>query len=398
MSPLSSHYHTQKPTEVPKLFCNNAQIDFQLNNAHPQLQQRPNYTFTQHTDYSENDTTADAFLASPDPTSDSDEDSDLSTDDMIIDEEEEGPDACLEDPLESLYPPPISNIFMHHPHYNQYNSDYQQALSLYIQQQSPYCVLNTHSIQIPTNVVKVPIKSPESPNDTITIEAAADSQSDIEAIGIKPYIYYQRRGLVKSDPIGITIATGNGKVHVTNYVPITVLSRTGQQFDRKFWCLESLPTYDFLLGKHLLNRLGWEYVNRYDIWEHKPANLDYVEQELDDLRCTNYPLPGKTDVNIDAVNIPNPRLEPFIRRQLAQYKEVIAKHEWDSGRILDIEPFGIDFIPQDHPYKDGFMSKEYWTNADQKREVNRQLDGMIKYDLIEEITSGKSKYISLMLL
>ena len=114
------------------------------------------------------------------------------------------------------------------------------------------------------NTVSIRIISPENPDNTETVIAAADSQSDIEAIGINKIIYYKNKNQIRTDRKRITIGTGNGKIHVKDYVPIVIKAKNGAQYTRKFWCLESLPTYEFLLGKHLLHRLGWECRNRYD--------------------------------------------------------------------------------------------------------------------------------------
>ena len=384
---------TYKNTKIPKL--NHHHID--TTNANPSLQQPPKYLYTKHHHHSPITKSIPTNPPTYSPTSIqpsyNDEDTKMDVDDMISDEIYYPIPSYTDDPSYHIDPPPMSNIFMNHPHFNKQNTIYQKAMNQYLHTNN-CLVTKTTTFQIPTNVIQLPIISPSDPNKTVTIEAAADTQSDIEAIGFTKFVQYQSKGLVRTDNTGVTIATGNGMVHIKHYVPITVLSRTGQKFTRKFWCLESLPSYDFLLGKHLLHRLGWEFVNKYETWEHKPQNLDYIDEELDELRCTNYPVAGQPDLDLDAVRIPNPQLEPFIREQLTQYKDVIAKHEWDSGRILDLKPFRIDFKDANHPYKDGFISKEYWTNPDQKAEVNRQLEGMVQYKLIEEVKDGKCKYIS----
>ena len=231
---------------------------------------------------------------------------------------------------------------MNHPHFNTNNRLYQYAMNIYLQS-CPQCLSangNTSTtMRIPMNVVKVKMRDPVDTDNIIDIDAAADAQSDIEAIGINAIIRFKELGLIKTDRNGITIGTGNGPVHVKQYVPLTVISKIGKEYTRKFWCLESLPSHDFLLGNQLCDRLGGEFRNKYETWEHVPSNLDHVDNELDDLPCSNYPWNGEPDIDISQINIKNEQLRPFLRRQLQDYQDVIAKHEWDSGRILQIPPF-----------------------------------------------------------
>ena len=359
----------------------------ELNQPHPTLLIHPQYKSSQLESFidsdtnSDTDTDIDIDILPNTPTTIHNSD-DYLEDDMIIDNEEDHYPDYTNDTFNQLHPPPISNIFMNHPCYNTENNAYIHAFSLYLR--SPQCLAtsNPNTIQIPMNIVEAPIISPEKPRETITITAAADSQSDIEAIGPKKIKYYQQHKQIKTDKYGITIYTGNGPIFVKKYVPITVYSRDQKAHTRKFWCLDTLPAYDYLFGRRLLHNLGWEYRNRYDTWEHKPHNLDHVNTELDDLPGTNYPWKGEKALDIDKVEIKNPALRPFLKSQLAEYREVLAKHEWDSGKILDIPPFSIDLIKEEHPLKEGFLSKEYWTNDEQRKEIQRQLDGMIEYDKI----------------
>ena len=94
-------------------------------------------------------------------------------------------------------------------------------------------------------------------------------------------------------------------------------------------------------------------------------------------------LESEPEIDVTKVEVNNPELEPFIHHELEQYKDCIAKHEWDSGIITNVPEFEIKFIPGEHPLKDGFMSKEYWTNTHQRKEMQRQIDGMLAYDGIE---------------
>ena len=283
--------------------------------------------------------------------------------------------------------PPISNIFMNHPHYNTENTEYQCAMNVLIEQ-SVDClstqIQNPYKIQIPINTVSVPIVDLDDPNKTTTITAAADSGSDIDAIGPKQIARYKGRHKIKTDKNGIVVGTGNGPIYTKQYVPITVINKIGKKYTTKFWCLDTLPNYDFLLGNTTLQRLGWQLVNKYEVWEHKPSNIDHVESELDDLPCSNYPWKGEPKLDLSKVRVEDDELRPFIQQQLEQYREVIAKHEFDSGTFTELPPFEIKLIDEDHLYKSGFHSKEYWTNPTQKEEVLKQLHGLEQHKLIEE--------------
>ena len=118
-------------------------------------------------------------------------------------------------------PEPIQNIFMNHPFFNQHNQQYQQGLNIYIQQRKQLlpswlqCLTTGQNttFKIPTKMVNVPIITPEK----IIITAAADTGSDIEAIGMTPYLYYKDKGLIEHDPVSTTITTGNGPIRCHNY-------------------------------------------------------------------------------------------------------------------------------------------------------------------------------------
>ena len=108
-------------------------------------------------------------------------------------------------------PPPMTNIFMNHPSFNTKNPHYQIAKCLYL---SSNKMLSTKSISIPMNTVNVPIKTPDNPDNFHTITAAADSQSDIEAIGFNKIIEFKNKNMILTDRKGIIVCTGNGKIHV----------------------------------------------------------------------------------------------------------------------------------------------------------------------------------------
>ena len=310
----------------------------------------------------------------------------------MVDDDDDDTTVSFDYDCHQINPEPISNIFMHHPHFNNYNKQYQCAMNIFIQQTTNCLTMGNEKcpINIPMRTITVP--TIDSNNNKVNITAAADNGSDIQAIGINAILRYKHQGLIRNDKNGIIIGTGNGKVRVHNYVVLTALSKSGKQYTTKFWCLESLPTYDYLIGRTLLYQLGWEMKNRYHTWEHKPINIDHIDDELEELLCTRYPWKGEPEIDVDTVKIDNPELRPFIRSQLQTYKNVIAKHEWDSGTLKNIPEFEIRFVQEPHPYKTGFISKEYWTNKDHYKEVKRQIAGLEKHQLIRKCT--QLRYVS----
>ena len=368
-----------------------------LGTANPKLCDKTNYSYTD----SNRNLLLNDCQYSDDELSDSDI---LSTYIDINDYLQTDDDIILDYIMESIHPQydyhqiatkPISNIFMHHPHFNINNKEYQWAMNSFVLNNKyikPQDVSQPIKIDVPISTITIPIKNPGYPAETINVTAAADSGSDIEAIGINAIIHYKQKGMIKYHKTGIDIGTGGGKVHINKYVPLTVKSKDGKEYDRKFWCLESLPTHDFLIGRHLMHKLGWILVNKYHVWEHKPHNIDHIDTELDDLLCTKYPYKGEPDIDISKVKVKDPELAPFIHEQLQEHKDVLAKHEWDSGQVKHLNPFRIEFIDEDHPYKQGFISKEYWTNPKEKEEMLRQIEGMISYGQIEECKNPR--YVS----
>ena len=150
--------------------------------------------------------------------------------------------------------------------------------------------------------------------------------------------------------------------------------------------LESLPNYDWLVETPY-SIIGLGTQNEFHEYVHKPENIDHEELEFDLPTCTNYPLLSKEPtLDLSQIQVNDPSLEPFIHQQLKEHYEVIATNEWDSGRIPNYK-FEINLIDEKHPLKEGFLSKEYWMKEDHKKEIRRQLAGMVKAEIIEDCTN-----------
>ena len=383
-------YHSQA-TQHRTITQENYLQQNNLHNPNPTLLLQPEYQITSSDEESESDDD-DLYSHTSSLIQIKDEDYLTTDDDIMVDDDDEDTIVSFKYDCHQINPKPISNIFMHHPHFNSKNKEYQYAMNTFIEQTTSCLTMGNEKcpINIPMRTITVP--AIDLNNNQTNITAAADNGSDIQAIGINAILRYKEQGLIRTDKNGIIIGTGNGKVHVRDYVLLTVLSRNGKKYTTKFWCLESLPTYDYLIGRTLLYQLGWEMRNRYHTWEHKPTNIDHIDEELEELLCTRYPWKGEPEIDIDTVKIDNPELRPFIRTQLQKYKNVIAKHEWDSGTLKNIPEFEIRFVQEPHPYKAGFISKEYWTNEHHYKEVKRQIAGLKDHRLIKKCT--QLRYVS----
>ncbi|MCP4992157.1 MAG: hypothetical protein GY928_40745, partial [Colwellia sp.] len=138
---------------------------------------------------------------------------------------------------------PMQNILLNHPHFNVENAEYQRTNNKHLLQMGTD-VSKRNVLTIPMNCIQVPLVS----EPKVSIIAAADTMSDIDCMGINPTMYYRNKGLICYDSKGISVMTGNGKFRVHCYVPIRLKCENGNEIKRKFWCLENLPTYDWLIG------------------------------------------------------------------------------------------------------------------------------------------------------
>lgn len=308
------------------------------------------------------------------------------------DEEEKYPEDDPIDRHDSLH-----NIFMLHPNFNSRNVEYQAAIGNY--RNSFALKKDFDIIKVRTPILQIPIVDPIQ--DTANIEqillirAAADTGSDIQCFGPQIYSKYSKAGIIQHCNRGKRIKTGNGRITCHKYISITLKTKEGNSHTEKFWYLRSLPQpFDWLIGVDLLSALGWRLRQEHAVYEHIPSTVDDVNDELDDLACSNYPIfdaDSKSKVDIDSIEVKIPELRPFVHDQLRQHTELIAEHEWDSGRFTT-GAFPIDFIDEDHPLKSGFYSKEYYMTAAAKHEVQRQIDGMMEHRIIENCPNAQ--YVS----
>ena len=317
--------------------------------------------------------------------------------DYILDEDLFRDDYSSTDTMQAS---PMNNLFMNHPHYNTHNPGYlksslfkyimkygQNQINLKDTDEHIYkCLLNT-TFKIPVKMIEVPIIAPDQRH----IMAAGDTGSDIQAIGINTILYYRSINKIKRDPKGIDIATGNGALRVHHYLPVTVKAADNTFITTKFWCLESLP-FDWLVGNTLLHQLGYELTNQFHEYKHAQSNLDHVEDELLELACSKYPhFEREPDIDISQVNVGKAALREFVHDTLRKHRKVIAKHEFDSGLIPDME-FTIDFIEGSHPLKGGFLSKEYFMNSKTRTEMTTQIKGLHDRGYISKCK--KPQYVS----
>ncbi|MCP5008180.1 MAG: hypothetical protein GY941_30240, partial [Planctomycetes bacterium] len=281
---------------------------------------------------------------------------------------------------------PMQNILLNHPHFNVENAEYQRTNNKHLLQMGTD-VSKRNVLTIPMNCIQVPLVS----EPKVSIIAAADTMSDIDCMGINPTMYYRNKGLICYDSKGISVMTGNGKFRVHCYVPIRLKCENGNEIKRKFWCLENLPTYDWLIGKHTLPEIGYTLQRTYCEYVHNPTNIDNVDGELDDLLCSNYPLVTEPKLDFSDLKIENEEFRAFVIAQLQQYETVVARHEFDSGTLRNME-FQIDLKPEERATKEGFVTKEYFMNAQNRKETQIQLNGLQKFGLISELKTAK--YIS----
>ena len=145
---------------------------------------------------------------------------DSDNDDCILPNEEDEfePTKCSGLNDESPY-----NILMNHPFFNRNNPHYNTAIK-YHQMLTGQSSKSINKMLIRQKMVDVPMLTPER----ITISAAADTGSQIQAMGHNMSVYYKNKGLLKTDKKGIIIGTGNGKIRATKYLPAAVQGIDGK--------------------------------------------------------------------------------------------------------------------------------------------------------------------------
>ena len=275
----------------------------------------------------------------------------------------------------------LHNIFMLHPNFNSKNIEFQSALQGY---QKCFRLEKGYDIvKVQTPIITVPIVDPLNSKQETIIRAAADTGSEIQCFGPQIFAKYNPHGVVKYCLKGQPINTGNGKIKCHRYIPVKLKTTEGKTYEDKFWYLESLPQpFDWLIGVDLLSALGWRLSNQFAKYEHTPTNVDDINDDLDDLACSYYPIFEEKDTfDVETVHVKLPELRSFVHSQIRKHRELFAEHEWDSGHIQRAE-YPIDFIEEDHPLKSGFYSKEYYMPPTSKAEAKRQIKGMAKHRVI----------------
>ena len=326
------------------------------------------------------------YETSSDTTFDDDDECESESDDY--DDEAKYPEDEPVNRFDSLH-----NIFMLHPNFNSANIEYQAAFG---QHRHSFGLREKYDfVKVRTPILDIPIVDPLDTDQSMIIRVAADTGSDIQCFGPQIYRKYCQRGIIQHCNRGQSIRTGNGKVTCHKYIPIKLKTKEGKLHEERFWYLNNLPQpFDWLIGVDLLSALGWRLTQTHAVYEHIPTNVDDVNDELDDLACSLYPIfeaESQSKVDVDSVVVKIPELRSFVHDQIRNHSDLIAEHEWDSGRFQTGE-FPIDFIDEDHPLKSGFYSKEYYMTPVAQQEVQRQIDGMVKYRVIEHCTDPQ--YVS----
>ena len=283
--------------------------------------------------------------------------------------------------------PYLLNIFQNHPIFNTQNELYTNAYYESIMTQMPkgMCpnVIKSTPIQIPVQTIEFETVKPF----TNHISAVADSGSDIECINGEIAQQYKKH--LKYNPAGRHIQTGNGPITVHQYLPLLIRKKR-QWIQAHFYVLPQLP-YKYLIGRTLIHLLGYKLTNKTETYIHHPQTLD-DEYELDELACTNNPYAPTQQIDYNQIKIGDKKLESTVIELLQQY-DIVAKNEWDSGIIPDVE-FKIDWKEKADltPWK----TREYPIRADLKPEMTRQINKMQEVGLITKVdgTNYQPTYIS----
>ena len=269
--------------------------------------------------------------------------------------------------------PPIQNILQTHPKYI-------SPTLLGIES------INTCNIDIPIQMISINVTSPVS----TTITGAADNGANIDAIsGVEAMKYYQQH--IKTERRAFRVRTGAGYIWCKDYVPLTIRNGT-KLLTAKLYIIWDLP-YNYIIGRNTQYYLGWRNINTgVSTYHHEPEVLDELPDE-DTIKDSDYPIKSpiknknEETPNIDKINISDrdPELKAFIINQLKMYhKAVIAKHEWDIGKIPNAE-FAIKF--KNGVNTDPIQCNEYPHSLLHTKEVERQLRYLRSINFISYSTS-----------
>ena len=225
--------------------------------------------------------------------------------------------------------PPIQNILNNHPKYI-------SPTLLGIES------INTCNINIPIKMISIQISKPI----TKLITGAADNGANIDAIsGIEAMQHYKQ--FIKTDRRAFRVRTGGGYIWCKDYVPLILSNgNNGKLLTVKLYIIWDLP-YKYIIGRNTQHQLGWRMVNiGNSTYHHQRETLDALPDD-DIVKATEYPLESTLNDNntTKTLNVENicisdrdPKLKQFIMNQLKTYhKSVIAKHEWDVGKIPNAE-------------------------------------------------------------
>ena len=271
--------------------------------------------------------------------------------------------------------PPIQNILETHPKYI-----------------SPTLLgiefMNTCNIDVPIQMISIDVSAPI---ETI-ITGAADNGANIDAIsGVEAMKYYGQH--IQTERRAFRVRTGAGYIWCKDYVPIIIKNGNNNKLLKaRFYIIWDLP-YNYIIGRNTQYQLGWKLLNPgISTYHHKPEILDGLPDD-NTINHSEYPIKS-SDIedneeipNIDKINISDrdPELKSFIINQLQTYhKAVIAKHEWDIGKIPNAE-FAIKF--KDNINTDPIQCNEYPHSLLHTKEVERQLRYLRSINFISYSTS-----------
>ena len=213
-------------------------------------------------------------------------------------------------------------------------------------------------------------------------------------------------------PRPFTVRTADNYVNCQSYIPLKI---TAQVMDTnaphntdkvsmktvnviaKFYVLPNLA-HNYLIGRRLQAAIGiyhgpaHELINDYI---HKAKLTD--DWGLHDkfeypLAPGLFPLhkndPEDNDI-INNIKIKNKECELFIKQLLRDHKSNLATHEMDSGRIK-ANPFTIEF--KENVNTEPVYCKEYPIKREYKREIQRQIDELLKHGFIEHAKNSPWRF------
>ena len=221
------------------------------------------------------------------------------------------------------------------------------------------------------------------------ITTAADDGANIDAVsGVEALSKY--KGHIIPSRRAFRVRTGGGYIWCKDYVPL-VIKNGSKYLKTKLYVIWDLP-YKYIIGRNTQHALGWRFVNTgISTYHHQRESLDALPDE--DMIDPQYPETtsvierSQPEPNFDDIRISDrdPELKQFILSQLKQYYEsVIARHEWDIGKIPDAE-FAIKF--KEGVNTDPIQCAEYPHNLLHTTEVERQLKYLRQIKFISYSTS-----------